>query len=351
MNLHCDFGNTGLRVPKVVFGATALGNMFVAMSDTAKADLIREWFRCMPKPVAIDSAGKYGAGMSLEVIRRELLALEIDPADVIISNKLAWRRTPLTTPEPTFELGIWKDIHHDAVQDISYEGILRCHEDGCKMLGEYPPQLVSVHDPDEYLDAATDLDDRKQRLTDIVGAYKALEELRDAGQVAAVGLGAKNWQTIRELDDHCQLDWVMMANSFTIMNHPPELVQLIQSLASRKVAVINSAVMQGGFLVGSDFYNYRPIDPSDPVDASRLLWRQRFTELCAEHDQKPFNVAVAFGVSHPGITSVALSTSRPERVEAMVTAATEKMPAEIWEAMVKEKLIDHDYASANLLMT
>ena len=158
-------------MPRVVFGSTCLGNLFVQMTDESKAELVREWFRCMPKPVAIDSAGKYGAGLALEVIQRELTNLGIEPAEVVISNKLAWRRIPLTASEPTFEPGVWIGLEHDAVQEISYDGILRCYEDGCRMLGDYEQALVSVHDPDEYLAAATDADDRRRRLDDIVEAY------------------------------------------------------------------------------------------------------------------------------------------------------------------------------------
>ena len=38
----------------------------------------------------------------------------------MISNKLAWKRAPLLTDEPTFEPGAWVNIKHDAVQDISW---------------------------------------------------------------------------------------------------------------------------------------------------------------------------------------------------------------------------------------
>jgi D-threo-aldose 1-dehydrogenase len=345
---HRPFANTGLEIPRVVFGATVLGNLFVAMSDAAKRELIKEWFAQMPAPVAIDTAGKYGAGLSLEVIGRELAALDVDPSDVIISNKLAWRRVPLTTPEPMFEPGVWIDIEHDAVQEISYDGIMRCYDDGCRMLGDYRQQLISVHDPDEYLAAATGDADREQRLADITGAYRALSELRDQGRAAGVGVGAKDWRVIRELDQHCDFDWVMMANSFTIMNHPPELVEFIDSLAQRNVAVINSALMHGGFLVGGDFLDYRKIDPSDPGDAESLRWREQFVDVCRHHGQQPFDVAVAFGTSHPAITSVALSTSRPERVESMVRAATREMPAEVWASLREAGLIDPDYDSPSL---
>ena len=50
-----------------------------------------------------DSAGKYGAGLALEVLGKALEELGVPPEKVLISNKLAWKRVPLTTPEPTFE--------------------------------------------------------------------------------------------------------------------------------------------------------------------------------------------------------------------------------------------------------
>ncbi len=313
------------------------------MQQEQKAELIRRWFDEMPRPIAIYSAGKYGAGMALEVLGRELAAMGVDPSDVIISNKLAWRRAPLTTAEPTFEPGVWIDLHHDAVQDISKSGILRCYQDGREMLGSYPSQLVSVHDPDEYLAAAADPQDRAKRKTDIEQAIRGLADLRDAGEVAGVGIGAKDWNVIRELDNACELDWIMMANSFTIMNHPAELISFLDALRSRGVGLINSAVTHGGFLLGGNFLDYRPIDVNDPDDQTKLDWRKRFQSTCERVGQDPYHVAVAFGVSHPAVHSVALSTSRADRVQSMLQAAIEPIPGEAWAALKEEKLIADDY--------
>ena len=63
-------------------------------------------------------------------------SLRFRPSDVLISSKLGWKRAPLTTPEPTFEPGVWIDIEHDAVQRISYDGILECWEESCRLLGD-----------------------------------------------------------------------------------------------------------------------------------------------------------------------------------------------------------------------
>lgn len=336
-------GKTNLEIPRVVFGATSLGNLFRALNDAEKSAIVGQWMRCVEPPVVIDSAGKYGAGLSLEVIGRELAASKVAPSQVIISNKLAWRRVPLTTPQPTFEPDAWIDLKHDAVQDISYDGILRCWEEGNQLLNGYTAQLVSVHDPDEYLAAAKHPDDRKRRLEDIVGAYRALAELKAAGQVAGVGLGAKNWRIIAELDRLCELEWVMIANSFTIMHHPPELLEFVDSLGKRDVGIINSALFHGGFLTGGDFFDYRKLNPSDRNDAARIRWREKFQATCRELDVDPFHVGVAFGLSHPAVTAVALSSGQASRVETHVGAVEKPIAAEVWSHLKSAGLISYHY--------
>ena len=128
------------------------------------------------------------------------------------------------------------NLEHDAEQCISYDGILECWEEGCRFLGgRHRPQLASVHDPDDYLAAANSPADRDRRFQDILDAYRALAELKEAGLVQGIGIGAKDWRSIQEIDEHVKLDWVMMANSFTVMNHPPELIEFIASLKERGV--------------------------------------------------------------------------------------------------------------------
>ena len=178
---------TDLQFPPVIFGSTSLGNFYRVTPENVQGTIVEEWFRQTKGTVVVDSAGKYGAGLALEIIGRCLSDLGIAPDDVVVSNKLGWRRVPLKGDAPTFEPGVWVDLKHDAIQDISYDGILRCHEQGCELLGKYRPQLLSVHDPDEYLAAATDDEDLERRWNDIAEAYRALSELRQSGEVAGLG--------------------------------------------------------------------------------------------------------------------------------------------------------------------
>lgn len=341
---HKAFGKTGLKVPGIIFGSSMLGNLYETFRYETKLEVLQTIFQHIPKPVVIDSAGKYGAGLALETLGNCLRDMGVVDGDVIISNKLGWVRTLLTTPEPTFEPGVWFGLEHDAVQDISYDGILRCWEQGVELLGGgYTTQLVSVHDPDEYLDAATSDDDRKRRFDDVLGAYTALNELRDKGYVRAVGIGAKDWQVIREIESQASLDWVMLANAYTLYTHPADLVQFLDDLVEKQIAIVNAAVFNAGFLVGGDYFDYRKLNPDDPEDQEKFKWRERFFTVCDAQRIKPVEACMQFGKSHPGIVALALNTSKPHRIKENVDMVEHDLPPTFWRAMQDAGLLDHNY--------
>lgn len=333
-------GKAGVAVPNLVFGTSCLGNLYQALPHETKRRIVEEWFAHVAPPVALDSAGKYGAGLALEELGCCLRELGIRGEQVVLSNKLAWKRVPLTAPEPTFEPGAWVGLDYDAVQQIHAEGILECYQQGIELLGkEYPVSLVSVHDPDEYL-ASPDPAERRRRLRDTLEAYRVLEDLKRRGEVRGVGVGAKDWRVIRELAEHVDFDWVMLACSLTVYHHPPELLAFLEELRRRNVGIINSAVFHSGFLTGGDYFDYsRPTKESRP---ELFRWRERFFALCRQHDVSPAAACVQFGMRVPGVVATALNTSKPERIRDNVALFTQEIPRRFWEAMKDEKLIaDH----------
>lgn len=328
-----------IEVPPVIFGTSGLGNLFVALDDQTKFEIVEECVSQSKGNVVFDSAGKYGAGLALEMLGKSLKQLNVDPKKVIISNKLGWLRTELKTAEPTFEPGVWKDLKYDAVQKISYDGILECFEQGNQLLNGYIPQMVSVHDPDEYLATAKDKEHAAQLYEDILDAYEALYDLKQKGRVQAIGVGAKDWKVIQRIANDVNLDWVMIANSMTIHKHPPELLTFIRELDEKGVFIINSAVFQSGFLVGSDYYDYKLISVDRPEDKELFRWRDAFFQLCKEYGVKPAEACVQFALSVPGVKSIALNTTSANRVRENIEMANLQIPGEFWEAMKTNGLI------------
>lgn len=344
-NEQGDMGSQQLfdleNVPSVIFGTSGFGNLYRETTQSEKTEIVAKMVEHIPGKIAFDSAGKYGAGLALECLGKALSSLGVKREKVLISNKLGWKRVPLAGNEPTFEPGVWVGLENDAIQDISYDGIFRCWEEGNQFLASYDAQWLSVHDPDEYLSAASSEADRQRRWNDILGAYKALDELRVAGKTDAIGVGSKDWRLCKELVKHCDLDWIMIACCFTVYRHDRELLEFIAEVHERGIAVINSAVFHGGFMTGSDFFDYRLVSPESECDL--FDWREQFHDICREFEIQPAQACVAFGVSPPGVVSVALNNSHPEFVEENARLAEEKLPNEFWMEMKKQNLIASDY--------
>ena len=337
-------GKANVVCPPIIYGTSYLGNLYRELSWEEKMSLIREWFRVTPGHVVVDSAGKYGAGLALEVLGRGLKELGIPPERISISNKLGWYRVPLETTEPTFEPGAWANLDYDAVQRISYQGIMACWEQGCQLLGgEYLPGLVSVHDPDEYLAAASGPDDRERRLNDIREAYRALFELKGQGKVKAVGIGSKDWLVIRELFRDVPFDWVMFANKLTLFCHPQELILFLQELKQQDVGIINSAIFNAGFLTGGNYFDYRKADPGNPLDAPLFEWRERFFRICEKYGVKPGDACLKFAFSAPQIDALALNPGKPERMARNLDLLKNELPAAFWSALKSADVIDKNY--------
>ena len=344
MNSLKKFGKTCLSVPSIIYGTSFMGNLYHELDEDVKLQIMQQWFDVSETTPMIDCAGKYGAGLALEVIGKGLKKLGIDRDNITISNKLGWFRVPLTTTEPTFEPGAWVNLKNDAVQKISYSGILECWEQGCDLLGGYyKPQVVSVHDPDEYLFAATSMEDRDNRLNDIIEAYKALFELKEKGEVKAVGIGAKDWLTIKELYSHVKFDWVMFANKLTIYHHPKEIIDFIERISEDGVGIINSAIFNAGFLTGGEFFDYRKIDLDSAEDQKLLAWRDTFFKICEKYAVLPGVACLKFAIAMPQINAVALNPSKPSRIKRNVDVLAVDLPDGFWEALKAENIIGEHF--------
>ena len=331
-----------LQLPRVVFGSSALGNLFVALPLERKLEIVRTWLAVSEGQIVIDSAGKYGAGLALECLGECLRELDVAADTVQIGVKLGWRRVPLIAPEPTFEPGAWVGLQHDAEQRISRNGIRECWEQALELLGEpYVPCMISVHDPDEYLAAASGNVERELRREDLRQAYDELVELRGQVPGCTLGVGAKDWRVAKWVAETASLDWVMLANCVTPFTHEPGVVEFIGKLRTQGVPVINSGVFNAGFLVGGSYFDYRLA--SEEKDPALFRWREAFLSLCEDHRVAPAHACILFGLSPPGVTSVALNSTDPIRIEENQRHAHNPLPHEFWEQMRRRGLIDTGY--------
>jgi len=58
---------------------------------------------------------------------------------------------------------------------------------------------------------------------------------------------------------------------------------------------------------------------------------------------EPATACVQFGLSVPGVVSVALNTSQPERIRQNAAAVQADVPKAFWQSLKQEGLVARDY--------
>ncbi|MDA3823644.1 MAG: hypothetical protein PF450_13680, partial [Bacteroidales bacterium] len=57
----------------------------------------------------------------------------------------------------------------------------------------------------------------------------------------------------------------------------------------------------------------------------------------------PGDACIHFGISHPAIASIALNTSRPNKMNSNVEILFKEIPTDFWNELKESKLIDSTY--------
>jgi D-threo-aldose 1-dehydrogenase len=135
----------------------------------------------------------------------------------------------------------------------------------------------------------------------------------------------------------------MFANSMTIYRHTKDLLDFMGKLKEKGTAIINSAVFHAGFLTGGEFFDYVKIKPDTEENRLKFNWRDRFFSICKKHNVVPSNACVRFALTPPGVISVSLNTSVPDRIKKNVESVECEIPRDFWKEMIEKELIDRDY--------
>lgn len=309
-------GRTGLNVSTLGFGAAGIGNLGYAGSDAAAARAVDVAWQAGIRH--FDTAPHYGLGLSERRLGEALRAHPRD--DYVLSTKVGRLLRP--HPEPTgsdLAAGGF-DVPDDLVRvwDFTADGVARSIEESLTRLGLDRIDIVYVHDPDDAVDEA------------ISQAIPALIALRDQGVIRAVGVGMNQWQAPLRMVLETDLDVVMLAGRYTLLDRTGE--QLLDECERRGVAVVAAAPFNSGILArpwpaeGGNF-NYAPA-------SDRVLWQaRRLAETCQEHETELPVAALQFPLRHPAVASVVSGMRSAEHVDAAVAGMRTPVPDGLWQAV------------------
>ena len=320
-------GRGGLKLPVLGFGAAAIGNLYAAVDEAQAQDAVRA---ALDAGLSyFDTAPHYGFGLS------ETRLGAVLPAGAQVSTKVG--RVLVPAPDAGGERhGFVDAAPFEPVFDYSHDGVMRSFEASLKRLGRDRIDVLLAHD----LGAVTHGDDHPRRLREFLdGGYRAMRALRDSGAVGAIGLGVNEWQVCEEILGHADLDVVLLAGRYTLLEQTA-LDSFLPLCAAREVSVIVGGPFNSGVLVEGSarpaHYDYAPA-PTAVVERVRAL-----EAVCADHGAPLAAAALQFPLAHGQVVSVIPGiASRAQALQAVSWLQT-PLPDGLWSDLHQAGLLHPD---------
>ena len=309
-------GRTALRVTRLGLGCAPLGNMYTPVTEAdARATVEAAWAVGLRW---FDTAPLYGHGLSEQRLGAGLRGRPRD--DMVVATKVGWALLPGQDPETIFAAA---PAFHP-VHDYSADAVRRSIDASLSRLGLERIDVLHVHDPDEHEADA------------IAGAFPALQGLREAGLIGAVGAGMNQSAMLARFVERDLVDCVLLAGRYSILDQSG-LTDLLPLAAARGVAVIVGGVFNSGLLAdprpGAPF-NYTAAPPETLMRALRLQ------AVCSSFEVPLRAAALQFPTFHPAVASVLIGARSVAEIEENVRLFEREIPTELWHALRREGLID-----------
>jgi D-threo-aldose 1-dehydrogenase len=317
---------------RIGFGASGLGNLYreipEAVADSALTEAYTEGIRYF------DTSPFYGFGLSELRVGRFLRSL--DRGSFLLSSKVGRYMVP-PRGQPVDKLYWAAPLGFKPVFDYSYEGVLHSIEQSVIRLGFERIDILFIHDVDHWTHGSAF---PKVFAIAMQGAYRALDELRRAGHVKAIGVGINEQDVAADFVRAGEFDCVMLAGRYTQLDQRA-LDDFLPLALSRGVDVFVAGVFNSGILAQTPPY-HRPT--YDYADASPEIVQRatRIAEICAAHGVPVQAAAVKFPLGHPAVKTVVLGMSNPAHVRQTLAWFGVEVPVALWEQLKDEGLLRRD---------
>jgi D-threo-aldose 1-dehydrogenase len=308
----------GLTLTELGFGAAQLGNLYrETTEDEALGAVDAAWHAGIRY---FDTAPHYGLGLSE---RRLGTALAGHPRDeYVLSTKVG--RLLVASPETASELDEHFVVPAETrrVWDLSRDGIRRSLDESLVRLGVDRIDIAYLHDPDD------------QGIEMATAAIEALVELRDEGVLGAIGTGMNQAAMPAELIRRTDLDVVMLAGRYTLLDRSG-LEELLPLALERGVGIVAAGIYNSGLLsaprpAAGSLFDYAP------ASAELLDRATRIADTCESYGVTLPDAAVQFALQHPAVVSVVVGMRTAVQVADGVARMSRTIPSALWHELATE---------------
>ncbi|AXG81827.1 aldo/keto reductase [Streptomyces paludis] len=304
-------GRTGVQVSPLCLGAM----MFGPWGNEDEADSIRIIHRALDAGINfVDTADVYSAGVSEEIVGK---ALKNRREDVFLATKFFM---PMDRSDPNQRGG-------------SRHWIMREVENSLRRLGTDHIDLYQVHRPSPD--------------TDVAETLGALSDLVRQGKIRYLGSSSYSGSQIVEAQ------WTSRERRLErfVTEQPPYSIlvrgieeDVLPTVRRHGMGTLTYSPLSGGWLSGRYRENAtenpasaaRPparFDLSTPANQRKLHAAEQLAVLAEKAGLTLIELAVAFVIHHPGVTSAIIGPRTMEQLEAFLPAADITLPSDVLDAI------------------
>ncbi len=312
------------------FGAAPLGNYRKTLTEGQCDETLQAaWNEGIRY---YDTAPLYGFGLSEQRVGR--LLRDKPRSEYVLSTKVGRLLEPCA-PEEADGIIFESIPPYRFVYDYSYDGVMRSYEDSQKRIGVDRFDLLLVHDIDSLNHGSREEAEKHTHDLMNLGGWKALEELRAAGDVKSIGVGVNEWEPCKLMLELADPDLFLLAGRYTLLEHAP-LQTLFPQCAERGVGIILGGPYNSGVLAGRDTYNYFEIPPDVRKHVAEIQ------SVCDQHGVTMPAAALQFVLAHPLVVSVIPGSQTKQEVLQNMALLNEQIPVEFWKALKDSQLLPAD---------
>ncbi|WP_205700679.1 aldo/keto reductase [Croceicoccus sediminis] len=309
------------------FGTACLGNYRKKLSDDEALNTLEAGWEMGLR--YFDTAPFYGFSLAE---RRLGQLLSAKPRDSFTLSTKVGRILEPCDPSQTNQ-----DLYLGAANfipqyDYSYDGVMRSYEESLARIGVERIDILYVHDIDALVHGGREAAVARTRELFDTGGWKALSELRDNGDVKAVGIGVNEWQPCKLMLELADPDLFLLAGRYTLIETEP-LETLFPKCEARGVGIVIGGPYNSGILAGGETYNYGDV----PDEVMQKVAKVR--TICADHGVTLPAAALQFAHAPSVVTSVIPGPMSVEEVRSNGAFLQEEIPPAFWRSLKDEGVI------------
>ena len=313
-------------------GGVPLGNEFAKHTDDdARATLEVAWAMGVRY---YDVAPWYGLGLAERRFGRFLHGQRRE--DYLLSSKVGklLKASPANRHADMFPLS---DSPNDLVVDYTADGVRRSIDDSLQRLGVSHLDVVYVHDlsPD-FAWFPTGWEEQYKIARK--GAFPALSKLRDEGVIKAWGVGVNTPFAILKVIEDADPDVCLCARQYSLIDHANALDEVFPAVKAKKVSLVIGSSLNAGFISGSPRYNYGKDNFRIPPEA--IAKREALRAVAGRHGVDLRTAALQFSAAASEAVALVVGAGSAQQIQQDWNSLQAKIPAEFWDELRQEKLIE-----------